>query len=546
MSKTRLNTFLKKLLPFVKARLPLIVFILIYIFVVLNIYQDFGITWDERDAFSSGQELYNHLQGEPNGMFHRDFSKEHANVLIALYNHLYPATVYGISDKLLNSTTHETFHLLNLLFPTVLFICFYELLYSRYKSSVLALSAPLLLVISGRFIGDVPTNARDGSFAILFSIALCGIYISPKIKSNILKAVVLGVLFGFALTSRVLGLTLPLIYLLFTTYYHVLNKELDIRSITSLIKFGAREALNLTVVTIISLFILVTTSPYLGSNFLYNFKTMLAKSSNLISTFTVLFKGEIESASDLPFDYLPTWIAITTPIFILILFILSPIIVKRFWRNQLYSLFAIALVINILLYYFKQPVIFDAYRHYLFLYPLIVLLSSIAIIELIKKVDLRTGIAKETLKVKWNIFVAIFVTFIAINTGLVIKDLYELHPYQYLYFNESVGGLKGADGEFETDYWGATFKEAINWLEENKIEEDKTYSILTCGHPFQSAYYFSENMKWIAEFEDADFFVCYTRYYQNTETLEQYGLSDLEPVYVVERDGVGLNYVYEL
>jgi hypothetical protein len=39
-----------------------------------------------------------------------------------------------------------------------------------------------------------------------------------------------------------------------------------------------------------------------------------------------------------------------------------------------------------------------------------------------------------------------------------------LHPYQYVYFNRIVaGGLRGAAGKYETDYWGASLKEATEW-----------------------------------------------------------------------------------
>jgi len=35
-------------------------------------------------------------------------------------------------------------------------------------------------------------------------------------------------------------------------------------------------------------------------------------------------------------------------------------------------------------------------------------------------------------------------------TGSVLM---RLHPYEYLYFNETVGGLRGAAQRYDTDYW---------------------------------------------------------------------------------------------
>jgi hypothetical protein len=40
----------------------------------------------------------------------------------------------------------------------------------------------------------------------------------------------------------------------------------------------------------------------------------------------------------------------------------------------------------------------------------------------------------------------------------------ELHPFQCVYFNRAIGGLQGADGRYETDYWGNSYKEGVEWL----------------------------------------------------------------------------------
>lgn len=44
------------------------------------------------------------------------------------------------------------------------------------------------------------------------------------------------------------------------------------------------------------------------------------------------------------------------------------------------------------------------------------------------------------------------------------------HPYQYMYFNEIAGGIQGANGLYELDYWNQTPREAFKWLLENRPE----------------------------------------------------------------------------
>jgi hypothetical protein len=37
-----------------------------------------------------------------------------------------------------------------------------------------------------------------------------------------------------------------------------------------------------------------------------------------------------------------------------------------------------------------------------------------------------------------------------------------LHPYEYVYYNQFVGGAKGVVDRFELDYWGTSYREAAN------------------------------------------------------------------------------------
>jgi hypothetical protein len=49
----------------------------------------------------------------------------------------------------------------------------------------------------------------------------------------------------------------------------------------------------------------------------------------------------------------------------------------------------------------------------------------------------------------------------------VIKDMQDLHPYEYIYFSPLIGGVAGANGQYEMDYWGVCNKPAGEWLAQN-------------------------------------------------------------------------------
>ena len=51
-----------------------------------------------------------------------------------------------------------------------------------------------------------------------------------------------------------------------------------------------------------------------------------------------------------------------------------------------------------------------------------------------------------------------------INYGLIFKTTSDLHAYEYVYFNELVGGIEGAKGNYDLDYWRICTKPAAQWL----------------------------------------------------------------------------------
>lgn len=58
-----------------------------------------------------------------------------------------------------------------------------------------------------------------------------------------------------------------------------------------------------------------------------------------------------------------------------------------------------------------------------------------------------------------------------------VHQIVRLHPYQLTYFNELVGGLRGAEGRFETEYWLTSYKEAVEWLNDQADRSGHTVGI---------------------------------------------------------------------
>ena len=63
----------------------------------------------------------------------------------------------------------------------------------------------------------------------------------------------------------------------------------------------------------------------------------------------------------------------------------------------------------------------------------------------------------------------------------LVSEMVQLHPYQYIYFNQVSGGVEQAFNRDETDYWGASHREAAVWLnelvEQSDASSDRVYKV---------------------------------------------------------------------
>ncbi|NCX96633.1 MAG: tetratricopeptide repeat protein [Chitinophagia bacterium] len=102
-----------------------------------------------------------------------------------------------------------------------------------------------------------------------------------------------------------------------------------------------------------------------------------------------------------------------------------------------------------------QVSLYSAWRHFLFVYPSMCILASIAINDLL---DFH-----HAPYFKWGV-VGVCLLCMAKPIMWMIKN----HPYEYTYFNAMAGGFKKAYYEYETDYWEITAKKVVDHLMETE------------------------------------------------------------------------------
>ena len=149
----------------------------------------------------------------------------------------------------------------------------------------------------------------------------------------------------------------------------------------------------------------------------------------------------------------------------------------------------------------------DGCRHFLFIFPPLAALAGIGC----------SGAVEATARLHRNaviVLLAVAATSYTWTAGKLIK----LHPYEYLYYNQLVGGLEGASRRFVTDYWVNIMPEAVEELHdfldrtEPATAQTRVYRVGVCGERVAYEEYARPNLQWIQmwDWRHADFYIAPT------------------------------------
>lgn len=240
------------------------------------------------------------------------------------------------------------------------------------------------------------------------------------------------IILGFTTSTRILG---PYAGLLVGLYA---------------VRLRGKSALTpLTMYAIVAMIATYLTWPYLWMNPIGHFFGSFAEMASYPWYGEVLFNGGNYLANDLPFSYLPVLFAIqlTEPVWILAVIGLFFTFKDLSQKRDLLFLFLFWFLLPTGLFIFLRVSLYDNFRQVLFVLPPVFLL---------------VGLAFERIEqIKWQ----------AVTIGLTLIPgfiaLFDLHPYQYIYYNSFVGGVGNVQGRFETDYWLTSYREAAEYLNEN-------------------------------------------------------------------------------
>ena len=346
-----------------------------------------------------------------------------------------PAAFIELIFKLNESKLYfEIRHLLNFFFYFISSIFFYLILKRRFKDKIIIYLGTVFYIINPRIFGDSFHNNKDVFFLSIITISI--FFLFKFFEKQNLKNIILFCFFAaIATSSRIMGLYLPilLIIFIFTDY---LSKKI-------LIKNFFRQ---ISLILFFFIFILYVHYPYMWQLNIFEFISWF-KAFFYHMNLRILFFGDYYHIKYLPRLYLPTWISITVPLYILILLISGYLLMFRrlfqritnirlqeqtysdLWRSidEKKDLFIfISLTSFLVLAIFLNTAMLSGWRHFYFLHIFIIYIISYTLNLVLlffkrKKINiLFFGFV--------NLFFVIF----------IIKDLFIFHPYQSLYFNSLV------------------------------------------------------------------------------------------------------------
>lgn len=424
----------------------------------LFIYPDYGLSTDENQSRDNGMVTLKHVamkiapdwvaadqdfekyQVPLNEYFDRDYGVAFETPVCFIERQLH---LYDGRDKFLFR------HLCTFLVCFGGLIAMYQLARRRFNDWRLGLLAALWLLLSPRLFADYFYNDKDAVFMALFVIATntgVRLLLRPTLGRALWHALACAV----TIDVRIMGVLLPLATV----------GLLGWRSLRAEVHWARTVGIS-------ALYLALTTGlvvalwPYLWPAPLTLFVEAFKKMSSFRWGGTVLYRGDMIAATDLPWHYAPVWMGITTPILYLAAGLLGlglalrALVQQRWrlWRDEqgMQDLLFLALFLGPLLAVIVlHSVLYDGWRQLYFVYPAFLLLA------------VRGWRAAARWRPRWPGWPRALYGLTALSLLLTAAQMVRDHPMQNVYFNLLAG--TNVAQRFELDYWGVGYREDLEYI----------------------------------------------------------------------------------
>lgn len=467
--------FLNKITPI---KLGLVLGVLFLILGVVTI-SDYGINWDEPFHFHRGQAYLSFFQNKGNPKFVIKKNEKRTSFIdlnqqpgYYLKNDCCHPVLNGELFSLSNKIFYEKLgwlkdveaYSLAGIFLSSLLVGLISWFASKELGRLIGIASGLSLFFYPLFLGETHFNVKDPPETVFYSLFL--IFVFYAVNKLSWKFLFLGsILFGLALGTKFNILFSPLIIVPWLIFAFLKNRG-KLKNTSS--KFFL--ILILPISFLVGFSILFSVWPYLWRDPINNLVSVFAWYKH-IGTETNYEPQFLYNGFNL---YPIVWILFTTPLSILILFIVGIFssirnILKGKKNTEILLLVTLWFIVPILRVIVPGSTIYGGDRQIMEFVPAMAVLSGIGFHTIL-------GIRN---KIYGQLLISLAVVIFVFNITEIIK----IHPNETVYFNQLAGGLKGGYDRNITEAGGDlgnVYKQGVNWLNKN-AEENARLTLINNG-----------------------------------------------------------------
>ncbi len=426
-------------------------------FLMTTVSFHYGITGDDLDQKIYGEKVLDYYTsfGKDTSCLHLKVgNKENLNLYGGLFSMISAAAnryIGGLDE-------YDMRHLINAI-AGFFAILFTGLLARRLGNWLTGLIALVLLASWPQFFGQSMNNPKDIPFALTYILT---IYFLVKLVMELPRPftrtwVMSAVCIALAINIRVGGLLLIGMLFAFVIGTYILNAEKRKQIIST--KSSGYLLKRMIFVALAGYFGGVLFWPYGLTAPFSNPLIALKEQTNFAMGIGLLFEGRLMMSNEIPWYYIPKWIMITIPLVVMVGAFAQCLLwysARKKFDHTLVLLIFFATLFPWTYAAYNQSPLYDGLRQFLFLLPLIAVLSALS---------WSHYMTVDKLKFFRYLFGLVFLT------GLLfpLRFMFVNHPNEYVYFNEINGGIKGAYGKFDTDYYMNSVRKTADWFKQTDM-----------------------------------------------------------------------------
>jgi hypothetical protein len=351
-------------------------------------------------------------------------------------------------------------------------------------AGVLAL---ILLATCPLYYGHMFLNPKDAPFAVAMAVFLLGLVrlLDEYPKPSAATLAIVGIGFGLSIGSRIMAgfgvitavLAIGLLVLIDTQYHGLRAALAPLR----------RLLLRLIPAAILAYAVMGLVWPWGVVNPLNPIRAIETFSHFFEKPWHELYGGERITPPDMPRSYVLVLMGLKLPeIFSLLAAVGVTGALVAACRGALLPrtrtvllVIALAALLPIAITVFTRPAMYNGVRHFVFVLPPLAVAGGLAGAWIAER---ATRFGHTALRILAVIF--------AVGIALPVIGMVRLHPYEYAFFNQLVGGARGAQPLYMLDYWGLALKQGGNALRDalaargDAPPAGQKWKIAVCGpHP---------------------------------------------------------------